>query len=160
MHQSRSKYFKILMTSVFIGFLKKKTLQNWDTVFIFCPRVGSSKVSVRLTYADPFMNRDYRRLQVRNLFHYFSFHCISSCNTNLIKHLEFGVIKIKIIYLVRIILKWMAFYRTVCSEQESHSNRSINLQLQFLIHIYSNRFISLPATSHSCYICLNTSSAH
>jgi len=97
--------------------------------------VGSSKISVRLTDADPFMSRDYRRLQVRNLFYYFSSHCVCSCNTKLIKHLEFGVIKIKIMSLVRIILKCVDFYITVPSEQESQSNRNINLQLQFVIHI-------------------------
>jgi hypothetical protein len=64
---------------------------------------------MRLTDADPFMNRDYRWLQVRNLFYNSSFNCTCSCITNLIKHLELGIIKIKIMSLVRIILKCMAF---------------------------------------------------
>lgn len=101
---------------------------------------------MRLTDADPFKNRDYRLLQVRNLFYYFSFHCVCSSITNFLKHLEFGVIKIKIMSLVRIILQFMAFYSTLRSEQESQSNRSINLQLQFVTLIHSNRFTS-PSNS-------------
>jgi len=69
---SVAKYFKILvidyMISVFRGFLKNQPLQSWDRIFIVCPTVGSSKVSVRLTDTGPFMNRDYRRLHVRDFF--------------------------------------------------------------------------------------------
>ena len=97
---------------------------------------------MRLTDVDPLLNRDYRRLQVRNLFYYFTFHCMWSCITNLIKNLEFGVIKIKTMSLARIVLKCMGFYRTVSSEQETQSNRSINLQLQFVLRIHCNRCIS------------------
>jgi hypothetical protein len=61
---SVTKHFKILVMdyiiSVFIGFLKKQPLQKREKIFIFCPRVGISKFSMRLTDADPFMNRDYR----------------------------------------------------------------------------------------------------